>query len=500
MAQSTLVSTPRLSEVARELVIPEGITTSVFPRVYRRLVDAGVTFDLWQQGFGTVALGCRADGKFAATVGGVGGSIPRQTGKTFTVGNLVIGLALEFPGLRAVWTSHHNRTTTNTFRSFQSMVRKKGIAPHLAQDRSNGIRATNGEQEIKFRNGSIIMFGAREQGFGRGMDAIDIEVFDEAQILTLKALEDMVPATNQARNPHGGLIFFLGTPPRPSDPGEAFTAKRQQALKAKAAGKPHSGVWIELSADPDADPDDQTQWARMNPSFPVRTPLESMLRMRENIPDEDSWCREAMGIWPELGGGVISPEMWKALADSESAPLDPVSFGIYVNRGQTATAIAVAGYRADGKFHVGIVPAASDKPDVATLPGIGWIPARAKELADKWKPCATVIDERSEAGALVEDIRALGVEVEKTTATTMANACVRFLSAVTEGELRHGGSSALQTSVCSGKKRDLADSWAWDRKDRSSDITQLVAVTLALHGLIVYGRQPTVDVGSPFWT
>ncbi len=500
MAQSTLVSTPRLSEVARELVIPEGITTSVFPRVYRRLVDVGVTFDLWQQGFGTVALGCRADGKFAATVGGVGGSIPRQTGKTFTVGNLVIGLALEFPGLRAVWTSHHNRTTTNTFRSFQSMVRKKGIAPHLAQDRSNGIRATNGEQEIKFRNGSIIMFGAREQGFGRGMDAIDIEVFDEAQILTLKALEDMVPATNQARNPHGGLIFFLGTPPRPSDPGEAFTAKRQQALKAKAAGKPHSGVWIELSADPDADPDDQAQWARMNPSFPVRTPLESMLRMRENIPDEDSWRREAMGIWPITGGGLISPEMWSALADPGSEPVDPVSFGVYVNRGQTQAAIGVAGWRADGKIHVGVVPAASDDPAVTSIPGTGWIPGRVKELVDKWKPCATVIDEKSEAGALIEDISALGVGVEKTTATTMANACVRFLAAVREGELRHQGKAALQASVCAGKSRDLLDSWAWDRKDRSSDITQLVAVTLALHGLIVHGRQPTVEVWEPFWT
>lgn len=489
---STTVSTPRLSEVARELVVPEGITTSVFPRVYRRLTDVGVTFDLWQQGFGTVALGCRTDGKYAATVGGVGGSIPRQTGKTFTVGNILIGLCLEFPGLRAVWTSHHNRTTTNTFRSFQSMVRRKGIAPHLAP---NGIRTANGEQEIRFSNGSIIMFGAREQGFGRGMDAIDIEVFDEAQILSLKALEDMVPATNQARNPHGGLIFFLGTPPRPNDPGEAFTAKRNQALKAKAAGRPHSGVWIELSADPDTDPDDQSQWPRMNPSFPHRTPLESMLRMRENIPDDESWDREARGIWPRSGGGLISEGQWSALTDVNSTPTDPVSFGVYVNRGQTRAAIAVAGYRADGKIHVGIVPAATGS-ELTTLPGTGWIPARVKELSEKWKPCATVIDEKSEAGALIEDIAALGVEVEKTTATTMANACVRFHAAVLEDELRHLGDPVLQRSVCAGKQRDLLDSWAWDRKDRTSDITQLVAVTLALHGLIVHGRKPDVEVWS----
>lgn len=474
-------------------MIPDGITTSAFPQVYRRLTSVGVSFDQWQQGLGTVALGCRADGKYAATVGGVVASIPRQTGKTYTVGNILIGLCLEFPGLRCIWTSHHNRTTTNTFRAMQGMVRRKKVWPHIA---SNGIRTANGEQEIRFANGSIIMFGAREQGFGRGMDEIDALVFDEAQILGLKALEDMVPATNAARHQHGALVFFIGTPPRPTDDGEAFTAKRQKAIDGKTTDQ----VYVELSADPDADPDDRSQWAIMNPSYPHRTPLEAMLRMRENLPDEDSWRREAMGIWPVYGGGLISPQEWSALADAESEPADPVSFGVYVNRGQTRAAIGVAGYRADGKIHVGVVPAATDRPDVTSLPGVGWIAPRVTELVDRWSPCATVIDEKSEAGALIEDMVALGVEVEKTTATTMANACARFLSAVREDELRHSGSAELQASVCAGKQRDLLDSWAWDRKDRSSDITQLVAVTLALHGLIVHGRQPTVDVWEPFWS
>jgi hypothetical protein len=450
----------------------------VFPRVYRRLTDVGVQFDAWQQGFGAAALGCRANGKFAASIGGVVASIPRQVGKTFTVGNLLIGMCLEFPGLRVAWTSHHNRTTTNTFRSMQGMVRRPAVAPHLAP---NGIRTANGEQEIRFLNGSIIMFGAREQGFGRGMDEIDVEVFDEGQILTLKALEDMVPATNQARNPHGGLIFFLGTPPRPTDPGEAFTAKRDQALKGSG-----DIMFVEISADPDADPDDRSQYPTFNPSYPHRTPLESMLRMRANIPDEDSYRREAMGIWPVLGGGLISPDQWSALADGQSEAKDPVSFGVYVSRSGSA-AIGVAGYRADGKIHVGVVPQIAGSRD-GTMPGLGWIPPRIKELRDKWRPCAVVIDEKSEAGALIEDIQALGVTIETTTATKMANACVKFLAAVDEGQLRHRGTAELQASVCAGKPRDLLDSWAWDRKDRNSDITQLVAVTLALHGLMINGR------------
>ena len=188
----------------------------------------------------------------------------------------------------------------------QSMVRKKKVWPHVA-----AIRTANGEQEIVFENGSIIMFGAREQGFGRGMEAIDIEVFDEAQILGVKALEDMVPATNAAKHEHGGLVFFIGTPPRPTDDGESFTKKRKKALDGLTLHQ----VYVEISADPDTDPDDQSKFATFNPSYPHRTPLESMLRMRENIPDEDAWRREAMGIWPDDEDQDIVPDADRVVPD-----------------------------------------------------------------------------------------------------------------------------------------------------------------------------------------
>jgi hypothetical protein len=456
----------------------------VWPRVEKRLNDAGVFFDPWQQGLSSAALGCRKNGKYAATVGGVVLAIPRQVGKTFTVGNIIIGLCLEFPGSRWIWTSHHLRTTTNTFRSFQAMVNRKQIAPYLRVNRSNGIRTANGEQEIEFRNGSMIMFGARSQGFGRGLDAIDGEVFDEAQMLGIKALEDMVPATNQARHPHGGLIFFMGTPPRPGDDGEAFTSKRQKAID----GKTKDQMFVELSADPDTKTDDYSKISTYNPSYPLRTPLEAIQRMRENIPNEDSYRCEAMGIWPKIGNGLISADAWNVqLLDANSTPVDPVSFGVYVNRVQTNAAIGVAAYRPDGKVHVGIISAIKGQ-DIECLPGTAWIPGRVKELNDQWKPCATVIDNYSAAATLVPAIEQLKVDVLATNASSLARACSGFLAYVNEDKLRHQGSPKLAASVLGGKKRDLLDGWAWDRKDSNSDITQLMAVTLALHGLNVNGR------------
>ncbi|MGC4964250.1 hypothetical protein [Gordonia sp. DT101] len=184
---------PTLREAAKHLILPDGIESTLWPKIEYRLSTLGVTLDNWQASASSAALGLDADGKFACTIGGVTASIPRQVGKSFWVSHLLIALCIEIPGLKATWTSHHGRTTTNTFRAVAAAVSQPLIKSHLRQDRSNGIRSTNGEQEIHFANGSRIMFGAREQGFGRGLDAIDIVVMDEAQQLGIKHSKTSCP-------------------------------------------------------------------------------------------------------------------------------------------------------------------------------------------------------------------------------------------------------------------------------------------------------------------
>jgi hypothetical protein len=119
----------------------------------------------------------------------------------------VIALCILFPGLTVLWTAHRTRTATKTFRSLQGMR-----SARRSRRTCSSIRTANGEQEIRFRNGSVIMFGAREQGFGRGFDEVDVEVFDEAQILTEKALEDMVAGDEPVPAPARRAAVLHGHP------------------------------------------------------------------------------------------------------------------------------------------------------------------------------------------------------------------------------------------------------------------------------------------------
>jgi hypothetical protein len=468
-------STPRLSEVARHTVFPKGITSTVWPRVVAQCAAMGVSFDSWQHGIGTIALGKLKNGKYAATVGGVVLSIPRQVGKTFLVGMMIIALCILFPRLTVLWTAHRTRTSTMTFKTMQGMVRKKKIRVHLAPERNDGIRSTNGEQEIKFKNGSVIMFGAREQGFGRGFDSVDIEVFDEAQILTEKALEDMVPAANASKQDAGALLFFMGTPPRPTDPGEEFTNRRTKALDGHAENM----VYVEFSADPDAEPDDHAQWSKANPSFPARTPIESMQRMRANLTDDDSFKREALGIWDALDSNrVIDEVTWGLQADASSMAVERLTLSIEVPPDRSRAAVGLAGKRADGLWHVELYEERK---------GIDWAIPYVVEKAKRNKLHAVVVDELS---GLVEKKRdryyLIGTDILVTLAARegrdMVVACAKYYDGIHDRTVWHTDQPQVNVALSVATKRPLSGGWAWNRKDATSNISPVVAETLALWG------------------
>lgn len=452
---------PRLSDRARHFIVPEGIVSTGWPPVESRGREFGITFDWWQTSLGQVTLGKRADGKYAATVGGVVLSIPRQVGKTWFVLALLVILCTLNPGLKVLWTAHHNRTATISFRTLQGLVRRRKVATHLAA--VNPIRTANGEQEVRFRNGSIIMFGAREQGFGRGFDEIDIEVFDEAQILNEKALEDMVAATNQARHPAGALLFYMGTPPRPSDPGDAFTLKRKRAI----TGKSKDLVYLECSADSDGDLDDRSQWSKANFSYPARTPLESMLRLRENLGNDDSWRREGLGVWDEFNATerLFSPADWALNLDADADRGEGIAYVLEVGEEAKATSIAAS----DGQL--GLV--------IEWRRGSKWAPAEMKAILTA-RPGPLFVHEKGPTGAILSDLRKLGIEWETVTGAQYAQACGAFHAAVTETHTAlHTGQGTLDIAVANVVKKNYGDAWVYDARKSSVDNSPLKAVTIA---------------------
>lgn len=483
----------KLTEVARHVLIPTGIVSTGWPAVERRCREFGIEFDEWQRGAGKVILGRRADGIYAATVGGITLSIPRQVAKTFLVSRMLFALCTIYPGLQVVWTAHRTRTSTHTFRHLETLAKSKAAAKYMRVDRSNGVRTTNGEQELHFANESMIAFGAREQGFGRGFDAIDVVVFDEAQILTEKALEDMVAPTNQSQHEHGALLFYMGTPPRPIDPGEAFIGKRAESLEALAAiGRGEDvevdNVFIECSADRNANPDDRLQWKKGNPSYPLRTPERSMLRLRKNLLSDEAWKREGLGIWDDVavGSRVLTPEQWEARGVDAAPTAGAKALGIAFSFDGSRVAVAGA-IRADEKVHVELVGSHSGQLEAGVSSLVDWL-CDDPALPNRWRTFSKIVlSGKSGAGVLYEALRKRGVrrsalQVATTVEYTTANATL--LDAVRDRwltYLRSDGQAALTASVTTStkKQRGADGAWSWQAPE-GGDETPAEAASLAV--------------------
>lgn len=458
----------RLSELAREVRQPKSITSTGWPAVRDRCKQFGIRFDAWQDGAGRLTLAKRADGLYAAGIGGVIASIPRQVGKTYLWGWMVFALCTIFPNMTVIWTAHRTRTSDETFEKMRTMAQKPKVASYVT-----GTRAANGQQQITFTNGSRILFGAREQGFGRGFDEVDILVLDEGQILTESAMSDMVPATNAAKN---GLVIMMGTPPRPKDPGEVFKNRRADAL----AGDPDT-LYIEFSADRGAAIIDWVQLEKANPSFPHRTSRTAILRMQKLLGSDENFYREAYGIWDDLTGdaAVIKRSAWTVLA-GQVDPDGVMALGVKFTADGSGVALAAAYRPDDGPLGVEPLQQAS------MAEGTDWLVdylVEHKDIAAQF-----VIDGKAGVGYLLEALRTAGVKSKRLIITPTLDQVISahsmFLQAVRTGELIHSGVEAFDDQVLGATKRKIGNNggFGWQPLIEGETVVSLDAATLAFWG------------------
>lgn len=483
----TQPGTKRLSEVTKHLVLPKGIVSTGFPAVQGKCRQMGVVHDEWQAGLLRCVLAKRSDGLYAAGISGVLISIARQVGKTLTIGSLVFALCLLQDGLKVVWTAHRTRTSDETFKWMQGFAKRKLVKRYV-----QNVRLGNGQQEIEFVNGSRILFGAREAGFGRGFDDVDVVVFDEAQILTEKALDDMVPTTNVSENP---LIIMLGTPPKPTDPSEVFTNRRNEALK----GLDDDLLYVEIGADDGCDPDDERQWAKGNPSFPHRTSRTAILRLRKQLGLE-SFLREGLGVWDEatLDKALIQGSWWQKTYLDFDAPFPDDGIPSYgVRFSADGAYVALAGamkFSADDPIFVELIEFRS------LAEGIGWL---TDFLVARWRKCSMiVIDGKSDATALYQSLRRAGVSSKAINFgqgvlrySSAADAFSTMVNAVRSKKVWHTndpGQRELDLSVSGSKRRKIGTAGAYGFTPISDESFSepIEAVALARYAADVSKRKP----------
>ena len=451
----------RLSEIARKVTGPADIAGTGWPAV-RNVCERklGVPFDDWQHEAGKLILAKRADGSLASRIDGVGMSLPRQVGKTYLIAALVFALCILRPGLLVIWSAHHSKTHAETFRAMQAFAKRLKVAPFVRQ-----VRTGSGDEQIIFHNGARILFGAREHGFGRGIPGVDVMVFDEAQILSDKALANMLATMNTSAL---GLALYVGTPPRPDDNSESFHRMRAAAY----AGELVDGAWIEFGAERGDNPLDPKVRAKANPSYPHRTSDASIERLRRKLTPED-FLREGLGIWDDDSSGwhIVTSTQWhdlerepRSLRKRAGTP----SLAIAATPDLTRAALAAA-VRHNGKTWVRVL---------AYGPGVSWLPKVVKRQQLKLD-APVIVDKGGPCSSLIDGLLDVGVDVTEVGSGELCDAAALWVTGITEKRsLRHMGDDELEQAMRAAQWRDIGDRRALGRR-KGGDICPAEAGSLA---------------------
>jgi hypothetical protein len=488
IAARTPRSTRPLSEVTKHLVQPAGMVSSDWVgrggglrRVCRR--ELGVTFDGWQDGAAQLALARRSDGTLAATVGGVGMSVMRQVGKTFMFAAIDVTLCISRPGTKLLWTSHHLTTSGETFLQMQAFCQRPQVDRYIDK-----IYLGSGDEEVRFHNKSRIIFGARERGFGIGIPRVDGILFDEAQILSAKALENMLATMNQSTL---GLHVYCGTPPKPGDQCEQFVAMRNEALSGEATEL----VWIEIGAEPDVDVDKHETFL-VNPSYPEHTPLVSMLRLRKKL-GTDAFRRQGLGIWETDLSTVFDLVAWVNLENAKAKQPPKVTLVVHVSPYRATATIAVAG---NGSLTKADPPGTGLRRTLVMVNclDVGEVAAKVAQLK-AGRDIVEVALTDGEARGLQADLTKAGIEFVKMTPGEIAASCTAFQAGVTKGTVEHVGQRELDVAVANARTRRSGNAETWDQDPLAVDVGTLVAAAAAFQRWGMQEIPPEYDVLQSVW-
>jgi hypothetical protein len=437
--------------------------------------SVGLVPDDWQRDALRGALGRVGGRRWAA--GEVGLEVPRQNGKTVILQVRCLW-GLWGTGERLVtWTAHEYKTAREAFLDLRHLIEDSALAADVAAIR------TFPQLEIELRDGSRAIFLARTSGSGRGFSG-DCVILDEAYKLNPEQMAALMPTLSARPDPQLWYASMAGL-----ETSDHLRRVRDRAI-AGARRLCYLG-WSAVAPGEESavDLDDRAGWQRANPGMPHRITWEAVEQEREALTEED-FARERLGIWSDTGlRSVLDADVWASLEDLRSRPGDPPAFGLDMPPDRSSAWIAVAGRRPDGRKHVELVPCCAFHDEHGgRCAGTAWVAKRVSQLEKRHKPLGWLLDPAAPAGSLIPALVKAGIEPVLIGQREMAQACGAVYDGVmaddpADRDIRHLGQPELNTAVDGARKRTLADAWAWHRRDATVNISPLVAITLAAHGV-----------------
>jgi len=424
-----------------------------------------------------VMMALDADDKWAAAT--TGREMARQNGKGDEVE------VVELWGLvklgEAILHSVHDAAllATQTQERMLRVLESHADLSRLKKKEWKGI----GQQMIAMRNGGVIWYRTRTGSGGRGVDDVSRLVVDEAQHATDEQMAAMTPTLLANENPQMNALGTAGIEGKSSwwwsqrkralstDPGEfGYVGHTAEVVGLDVNGK--------VTQEP-VDARDRSLWPPANPAVLAgRGGGMAYLEEQFRRLGPAGFAREHLCVWDapdddDFAESVVSLDVWDSLADKSMTIETDRQIALDVSPDRKWASFGGAGRRADGRILVEMID---------RRPGTDWVVERAVKLWRDWE-IPIRIQLRSPAAAFITPLLERRVKIEEMSSGDHAEALGRLLMGIPNDEIRHVGGEALTTAILGAAVRVSGEVELWGRRTSRTDITPLVAVTLALGGV-----------------
>lgn len=463
------------SQVPRVWSAPSATTSAGREALYLA-ETAGLDPMPWQRFVCEHGLREHADGSWAAL--SLLLILPRQNGKGSVIEIIELYALFEL-GQNVYHTAHLMSTCRKAFKRLWSLIKR---TPALLRRVAGKPHSTADQVTITLTNGAFISFVARSARMGRGFDDVDLLVLDEALFLDPAVVQAVVSGMTTRPKP---LIIYASS-------AGVVGSSLLRDLRQRMVDRDPTIAGFEWSVDPDVvaklvkrgefDPLAVEHLAMSNPSLADRKPpgLVTVDWCRGEFAELGlaGYLRERLGVFdedPAAAKRVISAAAWLARGGLADTPEGQVAFAVAGSPSDAVeqrTAILSVIRTDEGE----LVPEVVDYHT-----GTSWVPARLRELVDRWSPVETVLDPADPVGFLAEDIERAGVDLTAPTPREVAYAAQLFAEAVIGDAptVRHYDQAALDIAVKAASKAPAGDgAWKWHNRGET-DISPVRAASLA---------------------
>ncbi len=398
-------------------------------------------------------------------------TVPRQSGKTTLILGWEIQRAIGWdPPQRIAYSAQSGTDARKKLMDDQAPLlrpRAKALGIHRI------LRGT-GNEAIEFTNGSRIglLASTPDAGHGKTLDlCIKDELFADYDDRRDQA---MIPAMATRATAQMLTASTMGT-----DDSLPLNRAVERGRLAVDLDQRSGIAYFEWSAGEDDDPDDPATWWACMPALGYTQTVGVIAHARSTFTDGE-FRRAFQNLHTRADERLIPAKAWDAVCGTDVAPSAPLTFALDVNPERSAGSIVAASG--------GTTPTAEL---VAYEHGTDWLVPWAVSRKDTHGTnAAWVVDSTGPAGSLIPEMEREGLNVVAASARDLINACGQFYDGVIEASLRIRRHSRLDEAAAGAARRQVGDSWAWTRRNAATDISPIVAATLALWGARAKKKTP----------